>query len=61
MSKNEPIHPTYGTLDDLLVEIARDIREGYMLRIGLLGALGWFADAYGRVGTDLPEGRREAE
>lgn len=40
---SEPIHPTYGTLDDLLAEIKRDISQGYELRMGLLGALSWFS------------------
>lgn len=45
---DEPIHPTYGTLDSLLATIKRDVQEGYELRIGLLGALSWFAHEHGK-------------
>ena len=41
-------HPTYGTLDELLATIARDVRQGYDLRIGLQGALNWFIHQYGK-------------
>jgi hypothetical protein len=40
-------HPTYGTLDDLLAAIKRDLEQGYELRLGLLGALHWFSGQYG--------------
>lgn len=43
---DEPKHPTYGTLDELLAEIAKDIRQGFDLRIGLEGALHWFSHQY---------------
>ena len=49
----EPKHPTYGTLDQLLEEVASDIRCGYELRIGLQGALGWFAAEYAKLKLEL--------
>lgn len=45
---DEPKHLTYGTLDQLLAEIARDVRQGYEVRIGLQGALNWFVHQYGQ-------------
>jgi hypothetical protein len=45
--KPEPIHPTYGTLDQLLATIKADIQQGYELRIGLHGAMAWFSYQYG--------------
>lgn len=48
---NEPIHPTYGTLDQLLAVIKQDVRDGYEVRIGLLGALAWFCARYGERRT----------
>jgi len=42
-------HPTYGTLDNLLATIKHDISQGYELRIGLHGALSWFASECGRM------------
>lgn len=44
----EPIHPTYGTLKELLAEIERDTRNGYAMRIGLHGALAWFSKQFAR-------------
>lgn len=41
-------HPTYGTLDSLLAAIKRDVQQGYELRLGLLGALSWFSNQYGK-------------
>lgn len=43
---DEPKHPTYGTLDELLATIAADIRQGYDVRIGLQGALVWFSHRF---------------
>ena len=48
MMIDEPKHPTYGTLDELLADIARDIRAGYEVRIGQQGALHWFENEYGK-------------
>lgn len=45
---DEPIHPTYGTLDQLLAEIKANIIQGYVQRIGHDGALAWFAHEYGQ-------------
>ena len=44
----EPKHPTYGTLAQLLEEIEFDIRRGDTLRIGLQGALAWLATEYAK-------------
>lgn len=46
--KEEPVHPTYGTLKDLLAEIERDTRKGYEIRIGLHGALAWFSKQFAK-------------
>ena len=48
MMTDEPKHPTYGTLDELLADIAKDIRAGYCIRIGQQGALHWFENEYGK-------------
>lgn len=45
---NEPKHPTYGTLRNLLAVIEFDVREGYDVRIGLQGALSWFSHEFAR-------------
>ena len=52
----EPIHPTYGTLDQLLAEIRSDIRAGYDVRIGLQGALNWFSGKYAEMRVLSNEG-----
>lgn len=54
--ENEPKHPTYGTLDKLLAEIAKDIRSGYDLRIGLEGALHWFSHRYAELRVSRGDG-----
>lgn len=46
MLDQEPKHPTYGTLDMLMAEIESDIRKGYDVRIGLIGAMNWFSGKY---------------
>ena len=46
---DEPKHPTYGTLKELLAEIERDVRAGYELRIGLQGALFWFSHRFAEL------------
>jgi len=48
MSDSEPKHPTYGTLNNLLAAIAADVRQGYDVRIGLLGALNWFSHEFSK-------------
>ena len=40
------VHPTYGTLDQLLAEIRGDIEQGWEIRIGQKGALDWFSAKY---------------
>ncbi len=57
----EPIHPTYGTLDQFLATIARDVRQGYEVRIGLQGALNWFVGEYGKIRADQPDGSRSGD
>ena len=42
-------HPTYGTLEELLEEIREDIKKGYVLRLGLQGALNWFSYEYSKL------------
>ena len=39
-------HPTYGTLDQLLIEISDSIKRGEFPRIGHDGALVWFVVKY---------------
>ena len=60
----EPKHPTYGTLEKLLLEIESDVRAGYDLRIGLVGALNWFSDQFARHrrdGNDAAHGSSSKE
>lgn len=38
----EPVHPTYGTLDQFLAELKREILAGNGLRIGHHGAICWY-------------------
>ena len=42
-----PVHPTYGTLDQLLSEIRETVSRGQIARIGHIGALAWFSSMYG--------------
>lgn len=49
-------HPTYGTLDELLATIKRDIQQGYDLRIGLQGALHWFIHQHAGRRADQSSG-----
>jgi len=53
---DEPKHPTYGTLEQLLAEIGRDVRQGYDVRIGLQGALAWFTVEFGRLHSQSDAG-----
>jgi len=46
---NEPVHPTYGTLDKFLAELGRDIRNCYYIRIGQQGAFNWYTEEFGRI------------
>lgn len=48
---SEPIHPTYGTLDEFLKSLGNDIRKGYYMRIGQEGALHWFAVEFAKHRT----------
>lgn len=54
---DEPKHPTYGTLTNLLVQIEADIRNGYDVRIGLQGALQWFSYEYAKRRAERGEER----
>lgn len=47
IAMDEIRHPTYGTLDSLMVAIKHDVQQCYQLRLGLLGALNWFTHEYG--------------
>lgn len=40
------LHPTYGTLDELLAEIKQTIEQGQFMRIGHTGALAWFSSQH---------------
>ena len=58
---SEPEHPTYGTLDELLAELAITIRRGELLRIGHHGALAWLAHRYAELHyKDHPEDNTRA-
>lgn len=57
---NEPIHPTYGTLDQLLAEIGATVRRGELVRIGHHGALSWFAGEFQALPTPTHEGGGDA-
>lgn len=43
-----PAHPTYGTLDQFLAELRREIVTGQGWRIGHHGAVGWFTSEYAK-------------
>lgn len=56
---DEPKHPTYGTLDEFLEALARDIRDGYYIRIGQQGALNWFSEQHGQRRAHSGSGEHE--
>lgn len=43
------LHPTYGSLESLMDEIATTIRGSYLPRMGHLAAMQWFAYEYGKA------------
>jgi uncharacterized protein YjbI with pentapeptide repeats len=49
---DEPTHPTYGRLSDLLAEVESDIRRGWLPRLGHSGALAWFSGEFGRLRSE---------
>jgi hypothetical protein len=55
MAENEPIHPTYGTLDQLLAQIAATVRRGELVRMGHHGALSWFTQQYAECQQETPD------
>jgi hypothetical protein len=43
---SEPRHPTYGTLRQLDGALRATLNHGQCVRMGHVGALAWFAEAY---------------
>lgn len=56
----EPVHPSYGSLDQFLAALAVDVRAGYFMRIGQQGAINWFAEQYSakRAASSAAEGQK---
>ena len=51
MKNSDPEHPRYGTLDELLRMLRKDITEGRHISVMHMEALNWFTDAYLREGA----------
>ncbi len=48
-SQQELKHPTYGTIENLMNEIVKDVKQGYEVRLGMLGAINWFSCKFGEL------------